>query len=102
MDVFAITDDRVEERAARLATDIVGMFFAEEQESVLSVGDAQLASLDSSKGLERGPCRSATVRAMAVQRVLELVLHRVLNGSAQALAGEYAACGTPGCGVHDV
>jgi hypothetical protein len=102
VDVFTITDDRVEEGAALLAADIVGMFFAKEQEGVLSVGDAQLASLDSSKGLERRSCRSATVRAMTIQRVLELVLHRVLNGSAQALAGEYAACGTPGCGVHDV
>jgi len=63
----------------------------EDQQIVGALGDAQLVALDAGEGLERRARGAAALRAVAVQRVAELVGDVVVHGAAVAAAGEGAA-----------
>lgn len=97
----AIADHRIQQRAARLAANVVSVFLAEDQQVVPSFRDAQLIALDPGEGFERGTRRATAVRAMAVQGINELVLHCVVYGSAQALSGKHGTRFHFGGCVHD-
>jgi hypothetical protein len=87
MNVLTFAHDRVEERAAFLATDIMRFRFTKDKQLILALGDLQLPSLDTCKGLERGSSRSAALGAVAVQRVFELILNGVLDRSTKTATG---------------
>jgi hypothetical protein len=88
MNEDAVADNRIQQRTTLNTADIVGIFFTEDKQILRTLRDVQLAALDADKGLERGTRRPTAVRAVAVQRVDELVSDGVSDGTAQALSGE--------------
>jgi hypothetical protein len=86
MNILAVAHDRIEERAALPAADVVRHQLAKDQELILALRNVQLRSLDAGKRLERGSGRSATLRAVAVECVFELILNGVLDRSTEAAA----------------
>lgn len=73
MDEGAVTDDRIEERAAHLTARVVAVFVAKDHEIVLALGDPQLVALDASERLEGRTSRPPADRAVTVRGVDEFV-----------------------------
>lgn len=66
-------------------------FPAEDQQSRSAACNDQFLALDAGKRLERGTRSPPALRAMAVERVGETVLHRVLDQATQATACQKGA-----------
>ena len=87
VDEGAIADDRIQQRTAPTAVNIVGALVTKDQKCFPASSNFELASFNPGEWLECGARRSATLRAMAIQGVEELVLHNVADCSAQTVTG---------------
>src|SRR5580658_1459440 len=65
----------------------------ENQQLVSAGGDPKLCALNSSKWLECRTGRAATIRAVAIQRIAEVVFDLVADRTAQTLAVQLAGSG---------
>src|SRR4051812_7478461 len=90
VDVGAVADDRIKQRAAPFAVRIVSLVGAVDQQAVGALRDREFGSLDAGEGLEGRAGGAPAVRAVAVHGVEESVGHAVLDGAAEALSGEEA------------
>jgi hypothetical protein len=80
--VHTITNHRIKQRAANFAVNVVVRIWTSIQEYLLSsIYDAKLVSFNTSKWLKSRTGRLATIRAVAIQRILELVGHFVENAA---------------------
>ena len=80
--ISVIPHDRVSRERANAAPRVIARIVAPDEQAVGSPDDSKLVPLDAGKRLERGP--SATVRAMTLCRVQELVRYAIADRSALA------------------
>lgn len=64
------------------------LLFAIDQEIFRTLRNTQFSALDAGERLERGTCRPATVGAVAVQGIRELICNGIANSTAKALSGK--------------
>ena len=90
MHVSAVSHDRVEKGAARLATGIVVLVLPKQLQRVVTCQHLQGSPLNTGEGLERCARGAAAQRAVAIQCVVEAVLDRKANRFAATGAVERA------------
>jgi hypothetical protein len=93
MNIGAAADDRIEQRTAGRAVSVMGVGLADDQQLVAPLDQLHFRPLDTGEGLERRAGGAATVRAVAIHGVPELVGHRVADGTTIARARESAGGG---------
>src|ERR1700730_3120317 len=79
---------------------IMRRFLTIDEQLLSAACDFQLAALNSCKRLERCTGRAATIRAVTIKGISELVFNFILDRAAQALATQGAQAGSRYTGSH--
>jgi hypothetical protein len=91
MDIGAVADQRLEQRAAATAVGVVAGFIAIDHQGVIAFCDTKLVARDASERLERRPGGSPAIRTVAIEGVFEGVDDGIAHRAAKAFSDQNAS-----------